>query len=142
MAIVVGIDGSPDSDRALTAAAELAERTQHDLVVVHVTHLPALVAADPVGAGMVVNALDDSVDHCHMSCELALAATNVPWAFEVRHGDPAAELLQAGEDHDAACIVVGRHGHRRLTRVLLGSVTNRLVLHADRTVLVVPRHCP
>jgi nucleotide-binding universal stress UspA family protein len=90
---------------------------------------------------MVVSALDDSVDHYHMSCELAPAATKVPWAFEVGHGDPAAELLQAGEAHDAACIV-GRHGHRRLTRVLLGSVSNRLVLHADRPVLVVPRHCP
>ncbi|MEW6476978.1 MAG: universal stress protein [Actinomycetota bacterium] len=35
-------------------------------------------------------------------------------------------------------VVIGRHGHRCLVRLVLGSVTNRLVRHADRPVLVVP----
>lgn len=136
--ILVGVDGSPDSDRALAAAAELAAQTHHDLVAVHVTHIPALAAADPAWAGAVVSALDETVDHCHMTCEVTLATATVPWTFDVRHGDPATELLQAGIDHNAVCIVVGRHGHRRLTHRLLGSVTNRLVQHADRPILVVP----
>ena len=136
--ILVGIDGSTDSERTLTAAADLARHTHHDLVAMHVARVPTMAAVDPFAASAVISALDDTVEHCHLSCELALASRAVAWTFEVRHGDPAAELLQAGLDHAAVCIVVGRRGHYHLTRRLLGSVTSRLLLHADRPVLVVP----
>jgi nucleotide-binding universal stress UspA family protein len=136
--IVVGLDASHDSDRALTAAARLAERTEHVLVAVYVAHLTAAAAADPLCSSILMTSLDEAIDHCHMACELSLARTDVHWTFEVRHGDPASALMQAGIDHDADCIVVGRRGPRPLANRLLGSVTTRLVLRADRPVLVVP----
>lgn len=137
-AIVVGLDGSPGGDRALATAADFAAVARCRLVAVHVTHIPATVAATTTGAGAFAVTADEVADHCHLACELALAGTAVPWSFEVRHGDPATELLRAAADHDAAWIVIGRHGHRRLARLVLGSVTNRLVRHADRPVLVIP----
>lgn len=141
--ILVGVDGSEHGDRALTVAAGLAATAGRRLVVVHVAHTPAVAAAAPtVGAGALVVSADELADHCHMYCELALAPTSVAWSFEVRHGSPAAELLRAATEFDAACIVVGRHGHGRLARLLLGSVTDRLVGHADRPVLVVPPSPP
>jgi nucleotide-binding universal stress UspA family protein len=73
-----------------------------------------------------------------LDCELVLAGHDIAWSFERRQGDAATELLRAADDHDATCVVVGRHGHRLITRVLMGSVTDRLVHHADRPVLVVP----
>jgi nucleotide-binding universal stress UspA family protein len=136
--IVVGVDAFHHNERALTAAARLAERTDHVLVAVYVAHIPAAAAADPLCGSIIMTSLDDTVDHCHMACELSLARTDVHWTFEVRHGDPASALMQAGIDHDADCIVVGRRGSRPLAARLLGSVTKRLVLHADRPVLVVP----
>ena len=81
---------------------------------------------------------DEVADHCHLVCEVTFAGTGLAWSFEFRHGDPVTELLRAGADHDAAWIVVGRHGHRGLVRLVLGSVTDRLLHHADRPVLVVP----
>ncbi len=147
--ILVGVDGSEDGDGALRVAAGLAATAGRRLVVVHVAHTPAVAAAAPtVGAGALVVSADELADDCHMHCELALAATSVAWSFEVRHGSPAAELLRAATEFDAACIVVGRHGHGhghghgRLARLLLGSVTDRLVGHADRPVLVVPPSPP
>lgn len=141
--ILVGVDGSEYGDRALTVGAELAATAGHHLVAVHVVHTPAVAAAAPtIGAGALVTSADELADHCHMYCELALAPTSAAWSFEVRHGDPAAELLRAAAELDAACIVVGRHGRGRLARLLLGSVTDRLVGHADRPVLVVPPSSP
>jgi nucleotide-binding universal stress UspA family protein len=61
----------------------------------------------------------------------------VPWRFEVRTGDPAAELEALAAEHAADMVVVGNRGHGRGRRLLLGSVSNRLVHHADRPVLVV-----
>lgn len=138
--IVVGVDGSGGAAVALAATARLAAATGTGVVGVHVAHVPAIVTATPeaLAAGAAVVANDELADRCHLDCELALAGTGIAWTFELRYGDPATELARAGQDHDAACIVVGRHGHRPLARLLLGSVTDRLVHHADRPVLVVP----
>lgn len=137
---MVGVDGSGGAAAALAAAARLAAATGHGIVAVHVAYLPAIVTATPeaLAAGAAVTASVELTDHCHLDCELALAGTGIAWSFELRYGDPATELARAGDDHDAACIVVGRHGHRPLARLLLGSVTDRLVHHADRPILVVP----
>lgn len=137
--ILVGVDGSEYGDRALTVAAELAAVAGRRLVVVHVVHVPGAAAAAPtVGAGALVVSADELTDHCHVQCELALAPLAVAWSFEVRHGSPSVELLRTAAEFDAACLVVGRHGQSRLARLLLGSVTDRLVGQADRPVLVVP----
>lgn len=137
--LVVGVDGSAGAAGALAAAAQLARATHHQVVAVHVENVPAAVFAAPtVGAGDMVTAIDEGANQCHLGCELALAGTDIVWSFEVRAGDPATELVAAGRDHQAACIVVGRRGHSRLARLLVGSVTDRLVHHADRPVLVVP----
>ncbi len=139
LVLVVGVDGSPGGRHALAAAADLGAATGARLVAVHVEHVPAAVYAAPtIATGALAVANDLAADHAHVDCELALAGHDIAWTFETRHGDPATELQRAGDDHDAACIVVGRHGHRLLARVLTGSVTDRLVHHAHRPVLVVP----
>lgn len=135
--MVVGVDGTDGGDRALVAA-ELAATARYGLIVVHVSHVPTPVAITGAGAGAFAATGDEVADTCHMACEVTFAGADVPWSFDIRHGDPATELLRAGADHDAAAIIVGRHGHHRLARLVLGSITNRLVHHADRPVLVVP----
>jgi nucleotide-binding universal stress UspA family protein len=138
--IVVGVDGTSGAAAALAATAQLATGTGTGVVAVHVAHLSAIVAATPesLAVGEAVTANDELGDRCHIDCELALAGKGIAWTFELRHGDPASELSRAGDDHGAACIVVGRHGHRPIARLLLGSVTDRLVHHTNRPVLVVP----
>ncbi|MGX6449469.1 universal stress protein [Patulibacter sp. S7RM1-6] len=58
----------------------------------------------------------------------------------VYEGDPATELARAGEDLDL--LVVGSRAHGPLRRVLLGSVSSKLVRHAHCPLLVVPRSVP
>jgi nucleotide-binding universal stress UspA family protein len=140
LVIVVGVDGSAAGAAALAAAARLSAATGCDVVAVHVTSVPAAVHATlaPLVSGAAATANDELADRCHLECELALAGTGVAWTFELRHGDPATQLTRAADEHDAACVVVGRDGHRVLARLRLGSVTDRLVHHASCPVLVVP----
>ena len=63
---------------------------------------------------------------------------DIPWTFQVRAGDPAAELEQAAGEQRADLIVVGSQGHTVVERLLLGSVSTRLTHHAQRPVMVVP----
>jgi nucleotide-binding universal stress UspA family protein len=52
-------------------------------------------------------------------------------------GNPAAEILNAAESHQVELIVMGRRGTHMVERFLMGSVSDRVVRHANCDVLVV-----
>lgn len=56
----------------------------------------------------------------------------------VRHGMPVETLLREVQDFATDLLVVGSHGKRWATRLVIGSVTERLVNHLPTSVLVVP----
>lgn len=139
LVLIVGVDGRPAARQALCAAAGMAVATGAALVAVHVAQVPAVVyAAPPSAAGALASANDLSADHAHFDCELTLAGHQLPWTFETRHGDAATELLRAADEHDAACIVIGARRRHLVTRILMRSVTERLLHLTHRPVVVVP----
>jgi nucleotide-binding universal stress UspA family protein len=134
--VVVGVDGSDESIAALEQAASLAAATERDLIAVFVRHLPGFIEASPA-LGQASNALDDLADRIEAEVKATLAGRDRPlWRYEVRHGDPASELVDAAKQHDASLIVVGHRGHNQAFSLLLGSVASRLVHHAPQSVLV------
>lgn len=58
----------------------------------------------------------------------------------VRHGMPVETLLREVQDFGTDLLVLGSHGKRWATRLVIGSVTERLVNHLPASVLVVPVH--
>ena len=64
--------------------------------------------------------------------EVGIAATQ-----HLRTGDPAAEILAAGEDRNTDLIVTGSRGLGTLERLLLGSVARNVLVHARCSVLIV-----
>jgi nucleotide-binding universal stress UspA family protein len=68
----------------------------------------------------------------------AEAGPDVPVTVAATGGDPAAEILRYAGEHAIDLIVVGRHGRTGMSRVVLGSVAERVVRGARCPVLVVP----
>ena len=60
------------------------------------------------------------------------------WAVstEIRTGDPAEEIIQAGEELQPDLIVLGPHGDDGMKHFLLGSVSDRVLEHACCSVLI------
>jgi nucleotide-binding universal stress UspA family protein len=56
---------------------------------------------------------------------------------EVRHGQPAAEILAAAGELDTDMAILGSRGRTGLKRILLGSVARDVLLATDASVLVV-----
>ena len=69
-----------------------------------------------------------------------LAAAGVKAETLVAEGRPVEVLLEAAEEHGAALIVVGSHGHGAVSAAFLGSTALKLLHHSSLPVLVVPRH--
>lgn len=67
----------------------------------------------------------------------ALAAAGVPARVVVATGVPCEEILRAARDEHADVIVMGTHGRTGLDRMLLGSVTERVVRQSACPVLTI-----
>lgn len=135
--IVVGLDGSPTSIRALRWALGYAERTGAKIEAVYAWQAPtsygapvALLPGEDVAA-TAEQALHESVDR-----ELQGRAD-----LEVEHiasqGYPPKVLLDHAKSADL--LVVGSRGHGGFIGTLLGSVSLHCVTHATCPVVVVHR---
>jgi nucleotide-binding universal stress UspA family protein len=138
--LVVGMHGTSAAVHALKVALSIALAAGGELVAVHVNaRSPAAALASTTGLAALAVAGAATADQAHLDCEIELAGHPITWTFETRSGDAADELERAADERGAACIVVGQQGHRLVHRMVFTSVTDRLVQHAHRPVLVVPR---
>lgn len=138
--IVVGVDGSNDSARALDCAACIAEPIGAHLVIAFVFRA-AGAATGTAGAGALwTETMNDLAIDAEVISIARLSGGGASWDFQTAVGDPAAELLAIAREHDASMLVVGRHGHPRFAGLFGRSVSERLVREADIPVLIVPHH--
>jgi nucleotide-binding universal stress UspA family protein len=135
--LVVGVDGTEDSNTALARAAELAEEADLRLVLVHFRHIPVLADMSWVAAGPAMQDLDLIEADTRRATEQVLQGLGVDWEFVVRSGSPAHELAAVADDRSAVAIVVGGHAHRAVVSGLAGSVDAALVHRFHGSVLIV-----
>jgi len=138
-AVVVGVDGSEGSRRALHWALEEAALRKLRVRAIGVVqiHLVALsVPGYPYADETYINDLIENVRQMVASeVEAVRPGFDVPVAVESVMGSPAEVLVEASAD--AAMLVVGSRGHGGFTGLLLGSVSQECVSHALVPVLVV-----
>lgn len=131
--IVVPVDFSDGSFAALDAALEMAADATH-LHAVHV--LPVLEPAEP---GVIWNTVDDKSRAHHAELALREKLGAAKWQglhLKIAFGDPGHEIADLAQELGAELIVLPSHGRRGLTRLLLGSVAERVVRLAHCPVLV------
>jgi len=131
-AIVVGIDGSADSDRALEWAAAAASQRQAGLHLVHALPqppytVPYAMAEEELHRDFAQRLLGDA--------RARVEPSGVPLTFEIVDALATPALLSAGEH--AMMIVVGSRGHGAVAGLLQGSVSQHVSRHASCPVAVV-----
>lgn len=133
--VLVPIDFSEASERALQHAYELAMTYGAEIVVLHAIEEVVLpmaygVAPKQVDAEAVRPDVESALAELlkkHVGIEHARA--------EVRVGYPPQQILEAIEEESADLVVMGTHGREGLNRLLMGSVAERIVRHAACPVL-------
>jgi nucleotide-binding universal stress UspA family protein len=132
--IVVGVDGSRASWRALAMATGIARRESGAVHACYVVHIPA-AAELGVFAVPVPPAVDGDGSELRAEVEQELAGAGATGTFSCRRGDIARELEALAEERRADLIVVGRSRHPSLH---VGAAPRRLLAMGRRPVLVVP----
>lgn len=139
--IIVGVDGSEHSGRAVDWCAKHAGALGAEVVAVHVLVMPvyftplALYPSAPLSE----KDRDDLRDVVARDWCKALADAGVEHRVVLIDADSAAlALMQTAQTEDAELIVTGRRGHGGFAELLLGSTTHQLTHHADRPLVIVP----
>jgi len=138
--ILVGLDGSTGSARALAWAIELAKALDGEIVAVHVVEL---LTPSALGLGLApIELPDDWVDDLRSRFEnewsAPLKQSGVRYRTVFETGAPAPALIAIAREEQPDLIVTGSRGLGGFGELLLGSVSHQLVLHAKLPVVVVP----
>jgi nucleotide-binding universal stress UspA family protein len=136
--IVVGVDGSDGSARALDWAISRAAELRADVVAVYGLRpvVPELSAGIPA---FDPSALSDSVRaQLENEWSAPLEASGVPYRTELVQAEPVTAILEVADRHGADMIVLGAHGHGGLVDRLLGGVTYKVAHRAKQPVVIVP----
>lgn len=136
-AVVVGIDGSDHSHRALDAASAAAARERRPLHLLH-CYEPYPAAMGPVVPPREVTATLRSIAEAVVQdCRKRVAATHPSLALSASLSTHDAREKLSAVSHLASLVVVGSRGRGAMRSLLLGSVSLWAAHHSACPVLVV-----
>lgn len=144
--ILVAVDGSPASMKAVDLGAELAKARGAAVCLLHVVpsgglpeglrewahteHVPAGDTAWLYSRGVADGVLNRAADRLRSQGLEAIEQV-------VEHGDPARDIVELAEAKHAETVVLGTRGLGNLGRLVLGSVAQKVMHDAPCTVITV-----
>lgn len=140
--ILVAVDFSPDSEKAIGRGKQLAEIYQADLMLLHLVEEPSYPVFEDISlsgaTGIWMPEIAESMLKAAKERLHSLAEQNGLSAeqCEVIPGFSKVDIAERANELNVNLIVMGRHGHSFLEK-LIGSTTTSVLHHADCDVLTV-----
>ena len=144
--IVVAVDGSDASNKAFAHSLKLAQSLSGTLTVVTVTDRTIMLAPGAEIVQIRTEHLIDAVREAKAAeakaildaAEQQAKAAGVSAVFRhITENHTADGILEAADAENADLIVMGSNGRRGLSRMLLGSQANEVLVRSTRPVLIV-----
>lgn len=132
--ILFPTDFSSSSEAALGLATTLARDCGGKLLIMHVEELLPATG----GAEFIYSIPERPTEELREKLNEVLPTDpQVPYEHILLSGDAADEIVRTAESENCDMIVIGTHGRRGLTRLLMGSVAEAVVRRAKCPVLTV-----
>ena len=139
--ILIPVDGSATAKHAAKAAIELAISLKAKLTLINVVNVYAYVSlgaefaagqamylSDAIaGANLTIASVRADIEAAGVPCESRVVESNAVWRG----------IVETADSMGADLIVMGTHGRNMIDRLLLGSVTQRVLSHTRLPVMVI-----
>ncbi len=134
--ILIAHDGSKSSERALRKGLDIAEKFNSAVAVITVVPSLYLTELMDMDREKILDTL--TADAKKMMTGIKVRSGKIrSLKTLIKQGSPADEILKAAERMKSDMIVVGSHGRHGAQKFLLGSVSSKVIDHADCSVLIV-----
>jgi nucleotide-binding universal stress UspA family protein len=136
--ILVPVDGSEDSKKALKCALDVASKYGSRLTALYVVAKRVYAHIHELGVlAMLSNELEIEGKEVLKEAEELAKLLGLSIETKLVHGFPAEEILRIAEKENYDLIVIGSKGLSGVKAFLLGSVSDKVTHHAKCSVLIV-----
>jgi nucleotide-binding universal stress UspA family protein len=138
MNVLVPVDGSPASLRAVDFAIKMASQTPGtSLVLLNVQNISAMALAGAAMAGDLQEAASQAAASAIAGAVEKSEAAGAVFKTLVRNGQAAEMIAQVAREEDIQHIVMGTRGLGSIKGLLMGSVATKVIHLADVPITLV-----
>lgn len=135
--ILVATDGSPESDRALDKAAELAAAQGAELLVINVAEDFCPEGEVEIDCDTVAAITRKASEDILSRAMKRLEGKGLETRGSIERGSPAKTIIDLAAREEVDSIVIAAHGKHGVKKLILGSISARVVEWAPCTVTIV-----
>jgi nucleotide-binding universal stress UspA family protein len=137
--IIVPLDGSKLSERALNQAETFAKALQAEVILIRVIENPlaSTPEAGPAVEKMVAGETMDQASSYLNGIVSSLKEKGIKGRAIVEEGPPYSAILKVAHKEDVDLIVMSTHGRTGMSKVVLGSVAEKVLYATKRPVTLV-----
>ncbi len=135
--IGVGIDGSNISFKALEEGISLAQKFDAEVVAIHVLPVPRDIAELGGAITELEGELRNQAEAIIAQAESKAKEVGVKFNGVVLSGNPVDMLIEYAQKEGLDLLIVGYHGRSKLSELLMGSVTSKLLALSSVPLLVI-----
>lgn len=130
--LLVGYDGSRESDKAIDVTLSLAKSMDSSVLVFALTRLP-----EPSTSAEVEAVLDDHFEQGFEKIRQKAKAVEIEVRTATAVGHSAGQIIHRAEEDGIDLVILGRRGRSLISRMRLGSVSERTLRYDHCPVTVV-----
>lgn len=135
--IVIAVDNSALAEPLAQVGLELVKRLKAEVAVISVIDTRTLMGTEGLSVNEAI-ALERSSATENLNIIIKNVFGDYPVSRYIEEGKPHEKILQFATEWLADLIIVGTHGKKGLSRLLLGSVAESVVRHSHIPVTVIP----
>lgn len=134
--ILLPTDGSEGTNSAVDHALDLAAEMGATLHVLHVVDTSVAAGVPEADAASLREILENAGTQAIDEIEELAKARGISISRAVTHGPVHSEIIEYADTLGVDVIIMGTHGRTGIDRLLLGSVTERVIQRSSRPVIV------
>jgi nucleotide-binding universal stress UspA family protein len=136
--ILVAMDGSEASQRALSQSVDLAKLYNAKLHTIYVVETGLFSSLPMEGTVEIMySVLEKEGDEVMERAKVYATGKGITVITHLKQGHAGSEILALAEEEKSDLIIVGSHGKSNTDRLLIGSVSTFVVTHSTVTTMVV-----
>jgi nucleotide-binding universal stress UspA family protein len=135
--IVIAVDNDPTSEKIALIGFQLGLQLNAEIALLSVVDTTMLITEGAVTPKEFADiSIKDNKKNQQMLIETVFKKHKV-WTF-VEEGIPYQVILNVAKEWDADIIVLGTHGRTGISHLIMGSVAEKIVRHAEVPVFIIP----